>query len=98
MRVIIRRLVGVLDDKYRPRCRPLLLTLIPRLCSSLTTHPRHGIYFHTPEQEAAAKAVMAKVQEKCSRPIVTECMPAAVYWPAEVRAFLHFFFWSMDDV
>lgn len=44
---------------------------------------RHGIYFHSPEQEAAAKAALEKEQAKYSRPIVTECMPAAVYWPAE---------------
>jgi peptide-methionine (S)-S-oxide reductase len=47
------------------------------------TQYRHGIYFHSPEQEATAKAALEKEQGKYGRPIVTECMPAAVYWPAE---------------
>lgn len=48
-----------------------------------TPRRRHGVYFHTPEQEAAAKAVFEKEQGKYGRPIVTECLPAMVYWPAE---------------
>ena len=46
---------------------------------------RHGIYTHSKEQEAAAMATLKKAQEKYARPVVTECLPAQVYWPAEVH-------------
>jgi hypothetical protein len=58
----------------------------PPIASTRHTYThRHGIYFHNAEQEAAAKEVMKKEQEKYARPIVTECLAAQVYWPAEVR-------------
>lgn len=44
---------------------------------------RHGIYYHTEEQKAKAEAVLAEVQTKYNKPIVTELKPAAVFWPAE---------------
>ena len=44
---------------------------------------RHGIYFHNAEQEKVAREVLAKAQENYKKPIVTEVMPATVYWPAE---------------
>ena len=46
---------------------------------------RSAVYFHSPEQEAAAKASMAKLEAsgKHRRPIVTEITPAGDYWIAE---------------
>ena len=46
---------------------------------------RSVIFFHTPEQEAAAKASMAKLEAAGSfnRPIVTVIEPAPTFWRAE---------------
>lgn len=46
---------------------------------------RSVIFFHTPEQEAAAKASKEKLADsgKYRRPIATAIEPAAAFWPAE---------------
>ncbi|KAL7566165.1 hypothetical protein ACA910_011240 [Epithemia clementina (nom. ined.)] len=44
---------------------------------------RTGVYFHTPEQEAIAKARFEKEQSKYSRPIASELKEATPFWPAE---------------
>ena len=46
---------------------------------------RSAIFFHTPEQEAAAKASKARANAsgKFKRPIVTEITPASKFWRAE---------------
>jgi peptide-methionine (S)-S-oxide reductase len=46
---------------------------------------RSAIFYHTPEQEAAAKASKEKVQAsgKYKRPIVTEITPAATFYRGE---------------
>jgi peptide-methionine (S)-S-oxide reductase len=46
---------------------------------------RTAIFFHTPEQEAAARASKAELEKsrKYSRPIVTEITPASEFWRAE---------------
>jgi peptide-methionine (S)-S-oxide reductase len=46
---------------------------------------RSAIFFHSPEQEAAARASKQRLDEsgKLARPIVTEIVPAARFWPAE---------------
>ena len=46
---------------------------------------RSAIFFHGPEQEAAARASKAKQDEsgRFRRPIVTEIVPAARFWRAE---------------
>ena len=46
---------------------------------------RSAIFFHTPEQEAAAKASKAKLAQsgKLPRPIVTEITPAPTFYRAE---------------
>jgi peptide-methionine (S)-S-oxide reductase len=41
------------------------------------------IFFHSPEQEAAAKASKAKAQARFKEPIATEILPAAIMWWAE---------------
>ena len=44
---------------------------------------RSAIFFHSPEQEAEAKASRDAAQARVSRPIVTEITPATAFWPAE---------------
>ena len=46
---------------------------------------RSAIFFHTPEQEAAARASKDRLAAsgRFSRPIATEITPAGAFWPAE---------------
>ncbi len=46
---------------------------------------RSAIFFHSPEQEAAAKAVIARLtaEKRFARPIVTQVVPADTFWRAE---------------
>lgn len=44
---------------------------------------RSAIFFHTPEQEAAARAWAAEAQKSHKRPIVTLIEPATEFWQAE---------------
>jgi len=49
------------------------------------TQYRTAIFFHTPEQEAAAKASKQRLEKsgKFSRPIATEITPAGTFYKAE---------------
>ena len=49
------------------------------------TQYRSGIYFSTPEQQQVALALLEelKLSGVYSRPLVTEVLPLANYWPAE---------------
>ena len=49
------------------------------------TQYRSAIFFHTPEQEAAAKAWKEKLEKSrhYSKPIVTQIVPATTFYPAE---------------
>ncbi len=47
------------------------------------TQYRSAIFFHTPEQEAAANASREKAQERSKKPIVTEITPASEFYRAE---------------
>ncbi len=47
------------------------------------TQYRSAIFFHTPEQEAAARASKKKVQGRFKNPIVTEITPASKFYRAE---------------
>jgi peptide-methionine (S)-S-oxide reductase len=47
------------------------------------TQYRSAIYFHSPEQEAAAQASMLQAQASWKMPIVTEITPAPTFWKAE---------------
>jgi len=49
------------------------------------TQYRSAIFFHSPEQEAAARASKARLEAdgRFRRPIVTEIEPAASFWRAE---------------
>ncbi len=44
---------------------------------------RSAIFVHTPEQRAAANASLQREQQNQSRPIVTEIVDAATFYPAE---------------
>jgi peptide-methionine (S)-S-oxide reductase len=44
---------------------------------------RSVIFFHTPEQEAAARAAMAEAAGMWPAPLVTEVLPAPRFWEAE---------------
>lgn len=49
------------------------------------TQYRSVVFFHSPEQEAAALAVVERltVDKEFSRPIVTQVVPAQTFWRAE---------------
>jgi peptide-methionine (S)-S-oxide reductase len=47
------------------------------------TQYRSAIFFHTPAQQAAAKAAIAAAQPGFRDPIVTEVTAASRFWPAE---------------
>ena len=47
------------------------------------TQYRSAIFYHTPEQEAAARASRDRAQARFRRPIVTEITPAAEFYQAE---------------
>jgi peptide-methionine (S)-S-oxide reductase len=44
---------------------------------------RSAIFFHSPEQEAAAKASKERAQSRCKNKIVTEITPASEFYRAE---------------
>jgi peptide-methionine (S)-S-oxide reductase len=44
---------------------------------------RSVIFFHSPEQEAAARASVATAQSRFRKPIVTQIVPATRFWRAE---------------
>ncbi len=49
------------------------------------TQYRSGIYFSTPEQQTVAQALLREMTDSgvYDRPLVTEVLPLANYWPAE---------------
>lgn len=44
---------------------------------------RSAIFFHSPAQEAASRASLAREQERHRKPIATTIGPAPRFWPAE---------------
>merc|ERR1712187_439410 len=73
---------------YDALCDKLLSTVdstaLNRVGNDMGTQYRHGIYPHTPAQTAAADAAIKREQAKRgSNKVVTEVLPAAVFWPAE---------------
>jgi len=60
-------------------------TTLNRQGPDIGTQYRSVIFFHTPQQEAAAKAAKERLQAsgKYKRPVVTEIVPAADFWRAE---------------
>jgi peptide-methionine (S)-S-oxide reductase len=61
------------------------LTQLNRQGNDVGTQYRSGIYYTTPEQKQVADDMIREMsQEKLfGRPIVTEVLPMANYWPAE---------------
>ena len=47
------------------------------------TQYRSAIFFHSPEQEAAARASKERAQARVSKPIATEIVPASEFYRAE---------------
>jgi len=75
---------------YSELCETLFKTIAPdatalnRKGNDRGTQYRHGIYTHTTAQAEAAASVFASEQRMYgTEPIVTECKPATVFWPAE---------------
>jgi peptide-methionine (S)-S-oxide reductase len=58
-------------------------TTLNRQGSDVGTQYRSVIYFHSPEQEATAKQVIAAMAKVWDAPIVTELSPATTYYKAE---------------
>ena len=62
-------------------------TQLNRQGNDVGTQYRSAIFFHTPEQEATAKKVVARLEKDklFGGPIVTQIVPAAQFYPAEVE-------------
>jgi peptide-methionine (S)-S-oxide reductase len=58
-------------------------TTLNRQGPDIGTQYRSAIYFHTPEQEVAARASKEKAQAQFKNKIVTEITPASEFWRAE---------------
>jgi len=60
-------------------------TTLNRQGPDVGTQYRSAIFFHNPEQEAAAKASKEKLEHSGAykRAIVTQIVPASEFWPAE---------------
>jgi peptide-methionine (S)-S-oxide reductase len=60
-------------------------TTLNRQGNDSGTQYRSGIYFSTPEQQSVANDLIRELTESgvYSRPVVTEVLPLANYWPAE---------------
>lgn len=58
-------------------------TTLNRQGPDVGTQYRSAIFFHSPEQEAEARASLAAAQARFPRPIVTQVVPAAEFWRAE---------------
>ena len=58
-------------------------TTLNRQGPDVGTQYRSAVFFHTPEQESAARASKEKAQSRLRRPIVTEITPASRFYRAE---------------
>lgn len=76
--VSIRELLEVFFHIHDP-------TTINRQGNDVGTQYRSGIYFTTEEQRATAQALIDELtaEQAFGRPVVTELLPLAHYWPAE---------------
>jgi peptide-methionine (S)-S-oxide reductase len=77
-RVSYDQLLDVFFSKHNPTTRN-------RQGFDIGSQYRSAIFFHSPEQEAAARAAAERVQERLHWPkkVVTEIVPAGEFWPAE---------------
>lgn len=69
-------ILNVFWDNHNP-------TTLNRQGPDVGTQYRSAIFYHSPEQEAAARASRDEAQKRFSRPIVTEIIPATEFWRAE---------------
>ncbi|MDQ6766296.1 MAG: peptide-methionine (S)-S-oxide reductase MsrA [Candidatus Eremiobacteraeota bacterium] len=76
--VSYERLLDAFWDMHDP-------TTLNRQGPDTGTQYRSAIFIHSPEQEAAAKASIAKLTAsgRFKRPIVTQVVPAETFYPAE---------------
>jgi len=58
-------------------------TTLNRQGPDFGTQYRSAIFFHSPEQEKAARASKERWQSQFEKPIVTQLVPAATFYPAE---------------
>jgi peptide-methionine (S)-S-oxide reductase len=58
-------------------------TQLNRQGPDVGTQYRSAIFYYTPEQEAAARASKERLQERSSKPIMTEIVPASEFYRAE---------------
>jgi peptide-methionine (S)-S-oxide reductase len=58
-------------------------TQLNRQGPDVGTQYRSAIFYHTPEQEAAARASKERVQERFEKPVVTEITPVSEFYRAE---------------
>lgn len=60
-------------------------TTLDRQGNDVGSQYRSAIFFHTPEQEHAAREAIAKLtaEKLWPKPIVTQITPASPFWPAE---------------
>ena len=77
-KVSYEQLLDVFWDCHDP-------TTLNRQGPDIGTQYRSAIFFHTPEQEAAAIASKEKLQAsgRYREPVVTEITPASTFWEAE---------------
>jgi peptide-methionine (S)-S-oxide reductase len=71
-----RDILEVFWDNHNP-------TTLNRQGPDVGTQYRSAIFYHSPEQEAEAKASRDAVQSRFPKPIVTEIVPATEFWRAE---------------
>jgi len=77
-RVSYEQLLQIFWENHNP-------TTLNRQGPDVGTQYRSAIFYHTPEQQAAATASKESLQAsgKYRRPIVTEIVPASQFYPAE---------------
>ena len=75
-RVSYERLLDVFWENHDP-------TTLNRQGPDIGTQYRSAIFFHSPDQEAAARASLEKTQAGLARRIVTQIEPASEFYVAE---------------
>lgn len=75
-RVSYEELLEVFWENHNP-------TTLNRQGPDVGTQYRSAIFFHTPEQEATARASKERAQERFKNPIVTEIAPVSEFYRAE---------------
>ena len=75
-KVSYERLLEVFWNEHDP-------TQVDRQGPDVGTQYRSAVFFHTPEQEAAARASLQEAQARYRKPIATEITPASEFYRAE---------------